>query len=284
MSFSSRNMDIRHQGFYCEKNYSYIDLFLTHLCHNHHDSILYGPAKQLPDDCVATKYYSILLLFIHKPHGDPVHYPLNDDSSDTDANSDIDYLYPEQPPVWTRIYGTSQWTSSLAGVTIRNLYFDIIENEIHLWSPFPLEEKYWLVSWCFKHNLSSAAIIEVFGNPMMATVTNIASSHTLSKSLNEMSYTMCIDFWKSDTVCYSDLANSNIILQNDHSCFFNCNLVESVEYFIHQHLFWDHMLHASIKQFNEAEVHIYSVVKWTVVEFSHHDNDFDHLNSSGGRL
>jgi hypothetical protein len=211
MSFSSHIMDIGHQGSYCEKKHSYFDIFLTHLWYNHHDSILYGAAKQLLDNCVAIKYHSILLVFIDEPHGHSVHYPFNDNSSDTDANSDFDYFNAEQPPVSTRMYGNSQWNSSLAGMTIRNWYFDIFDNEIHLWSPFPCEKKHWFVSRCYKYNLSIAAIMKDFGYPMMATVTNFASSHPWFKSLNQMSFTICIDLWKSDTVCYNDLTNPNII-------------------------------------------------------------------------
>jgi len=81
----------------------------------------------------------------------------------------------------------------IAGKPISNEYFDIFDDEIDLYSPFSCEEEYQLVNCCIKHKLSRAAINEHFKNPMMATISNFTSSHTLFKRLNEMSYAMGID-------------------------------------------------------------------------------------------
>ena len=115
----------------------------------------------------------------------------------------------------TRICGTPHLDNRLAGKPISNEYFDVFDDEIDLWSPFSCEEEYRLVHWCVKHNLSRAAINELFRNPTMATVSNFTSSHTLFKRLNEMSYAMGIDSWKSGKVCYNRLADPNNLHDDD---------------------------------------------------------------------
>ena len=254
-------MDIRQQCSYCSKTYSYIGAYITHLRRNHKERIVYASAQQLPDDGFAIKHDSIQLPFVHEPHRDAFLHLSDDDSSDTEANNENACVDPEQPPAQTRIYGTPHFDNHLAGKPIGNEYFDIFDNEIDLWSLFSYEEEYQLVHWCVKHNLSRAAIDELFRNPTMATVSNFTSSHTLFKRLNEMSYTMGIDSWKSGKVWYNHLADPRNLRDDGYTGFFYCNSVECIEFLMQQPAFREHMSYAPAKEFNEAEERIYSEVK-----------------------
>ena len=108
---------------------------------------------------------------------------------------------PEQPPVGISIYGTPHLDNRLASKPISNKYLAIFDDEIDLWSLFPCTEEYRLAHWGIKHNMSRAAITKLFRNHMMVTVSNFTLSHNLFKRLNEMSYTMGTDLWKSGKVC-----------------------------------------------------------------------------------
>jgi hypothetical protein len=135
----------------------------------------------------------------------------------------------EQPPVLTCIYGTPHLDNRLAGKPISNQYFVVFNVEIDLWSPFSCEEEYRLAHWYIKHNMSRAAINELFRNRTMATVSNFTSSHTLFKRLKEMSYIMGIDSWKSGTVCNNCLADPVNLRDDDYTRIFYCNAVECIE-------------------------------------------------------
>ena len=178
-------MDIRQQYLDCTKTYSYIGAYITHLCRDHTEWIVYVSAEQLPDNGSAIEYDTILLPFIPEPHRDPSLHPSNNDSSNTEADSENACIDPEQPPVCTRICGTPHLDNRLAGKPIGNKYFDILDYVIELWSLFSCEEKYRLAHWCVQHNLSRAAINKLFRNPTMATVSNFTLSHTLFKRLNK---------------------------------------------------------------------------------------------------
>jgi hypothetical protein len=234
-------MDLCQQCLYCSKTYSYIGAYITHLCRDHKERIVYISAEQLPDDGFAIEHDSILLAFIHELHHNPFLHPSDDDSSDTQADSENAYIDPEQPPVRTGICGTALWDNHLAGERISNEYFDVFPNEIDLWSPFSCEEEYRLAHWWVKHNLSRAAINELFRISTMATVSNFTSSHTLFKRLNEMSYAIGIDYWQSGKVCYNRLANPNNLRDDDYPLFFYRNPVECIEFLMPQPTFREHI-------------------------------------------
>jgi len=73
-----------------------------------------------------------------------------------------------------------------------NKYFDFFHDETYLWWLSSCEEEYWSVHWCIKHNLSWAAIDNVFRNCMTATMSNFTVSHSWCKRLNE-----CPALWAS---------------------------------------------------------------------------------------
>jgi len=125
-------MDIRQQCLYCSKTYSSIGAYLTHLRRDHKESIICISAKPLPDDGFAIEHDSFQLPFVHEPHHDPIHHPSDTGSSNTEADSEKACIDPEQPPVRTRIYGTSPLDNRQAGKRISDEYFDIFKDEIDL--------------------------------------------------------------------------------------------------------------------------------------------------------
>jgi hypothetical protein len=218
-------MDPRQQCLYCWKRYSHISAYITHLRRDHKEMIVYVSPEPLPADGFAIQHNSILLPFVHEPHHDPFLHPSDNDSSDTAADSENACIDPEQPPVRTGIGGTPHLDNRLAGKPVSIQYFNVFDDEIDLWSPCSCEEEYRLVHWCVKHNLSRAAINELFRNPTMATVTNFTCSHTLFKRLNEMSYAMGIDSWKSGKMYYNCSADPNNLRDDDYRSFFYHNPV-----------------------------------------------------------
>jgi len=134
-------------------------------------------------------------------------------------------IIPEQPPVRTSIYSTPHLDNRLAGKPNSNEYFNIFDDEIGVWSPFSCQEEHRLAHWCVKHNFSTTAINERFRSSTMETISNLTSSHTLLKRLNEMSFAIGNDFWKSSKVCYNHLADPNNICDNDYTRFFHRNPV-----------------------------------------------------------
>ena len=179
----------------------------------------------------------------------------------SEAHSENAFIDSEQPPFRTCIYGTPHLDNSLAGKPLSNKYVNIFNDEIDLWSPCSCEEVYWSAHWCIKHNLSWATINERFRNPTIATVRILTSSYTWFKRLNEMSYAIGIDCWKSGKVCYNCLAVPNNLHDDDYPCFFGSNPVECIEFLMQHPAFGDHMSYASAKEFNDAEKGINSEVK-----------------------
>jgi len=135
-------MDVCQQRLYCSKTYSYIGADITHLCGNHSESIIYISAKQLPDDGFMIEHDRLQLPFLHESHCDSFLHPSDDGSSNTEANTNDAYIDPQQPPVWTCIYGTPHKDNHLASRLLRNEYFDNLSDEDNLWSPFSCEEEY----------------------------------------------------------------------------------------------------------------------------------------------
>jgi len=168
---------------------------------------------------------------------------------------------PEQPPARTPICGASHLDNLLAGKPSSNEYFDIFDDEIDLYTPFSCVEEYRLAHRWVKHNLSRAAINELFRNPMMATISNFTLSHTLFKRLNKTSYAMGIESWKFGTVCYNRLADPNYLRGNDYARFVYRSPVEYVEFRMPQPAFREHMSYGPATEFNDAEKRIYSEVK-----------------------
>jgi len=100
-------MNLCQQCLYYSQTYSYSSAYIAHLCLENKDRIVYVSADKLPDDCVAIKQNSILLLFGHEQHWDTFLHPSEDDSSDTEADSKNECISPEQSPVWTCIDGAA---------------------------------------------------------------------------------------------------------------------------------------------------------------------------------
>jgi hypothetical protein len=92
----------------------------------------------------------------------------------------------------------------------------------------------------------------------MATVSNFTSSHSLFKRLNEMSYAMGTNSWKSGTVCYNCLVNPTNLRDDDYTRFFYCTPVECIEFLMQQPAFREHMSYAPSKEFNDGEELIYA--------------------------
>jgi len=241
--------------------YFHIGAYITHLHRDHKERIVYISAEQLPDNGFAIEHDSILLPFVHEPHHVPFLHPYDEDFSNTEADRENACIDPEQPAVRTHIYSTPRLDNRLAGKPISNNYFDIWDDGIDLWSPFSCEQEYRLAHWYVKHNVSRAAVNELFRNPTMATVSNFTSSHTIINQLNEISYTMGIDSWKSSTVCYKCLADPNNLPDDDYTVLFSCNPGECIEFLMKQPAFREHMPYAPAKEFDDAEERIYSEVK-----------------------
>jgi hypothetical protein len=108
--------------------------------------------------------------------------------------------------------------------------------------------------------MSRAVFKELFGNPTMATINNLTSSHTSFKWLIAKSYAMGISFWKSVTACYNRLADPNNLRHNDYTHFLYRNPVECIEFVMQQPAFRQHQLYGPAKQFNDAEERLYSEV------------------------
>ena len=137
---------------------------------------------------------------------------------------------PEQLPVRTCIYGTPPFDNHLARRPISNEYFDIGDDEVELWSQFSCEEEHRLAHWCIKHNLSRAAIKEVFRNSTMAIISNFTLYNTLFKMLNKTCYAMGIDSWISVRGYYNRMADRNNLCNDDYTLFFYPNPVECIEF------------------------------------------------------
>jgi hypothetical protein len=148
--------------------------------------------------------------------------------------------------------GSADLDNQLARKAISNEYFDMFEDAIVLGSQFSCEEEYCLAHWCVKLNLSRAALNELFKKSMMPIVRNFVSSHPLIQRLNEMSYPMSIDCWKSCNVCYNHVADPSNICDHDYTRFVYPNPVEYIEFLMQQPVLRDHMSYAPATRFNDA--------------------------------
>jgi hypothetical protein len=198
-------------------------------------------------------YDRIIRSLVDEPHRHPFLQPFGKDSTDPEADSENACIDQEQPPVWTRIDGTPHLNNHLVGKLISNMYLNIVDDEIDLWLPYSCEAEYQLPYWCVKYNLSRAAINKHFRNPMMTTISNFTSSLTVFKRLDEMSYVMDIDSWRSGKLCYNRFADPNNLRDNDYTRFFYPNPMECNYFLMQQPVFRDHMTYAPAEEFNDAE-------------------------------
>jgi len=241
--------------------YIYVGTFIPHHCWDHSEMIVCVLAEQLLDDGFVIKHNSIPLPFVHILHRNSFLHPPDLDPCDAKADTDIACLHPEEPSVRTHPYGTPRSYNRLTVKTIRNKYFDILEDEIDLWSPLFYEKKYRLEHWCVKHNLSPVASKKLCRDPTMATVNNTTLFHCVFKRLDEMFYAMGIDYCKSGNAYYNTLADPNILCDDEFTPFFYRNPVECIEFLIHWPAFRKYIKYALEMKFNEANEHIDSEVK-----------------------
>ena len=226
--------------------------YITHLYCEHKERILYVSAEQMPDDGFAIKQDSILMRLVDETHHDPFPQLANNHASDTEANTKNAFIDPEQPPVRTLISATPHWENQLTGKTIGNQYFNILDDDPDLWSPFSCEEEYWLAHQCVEHILRGAVIYGHFGNCMMPTVRISTLSHTGIKRVTEISQAMGIDSSTSAKVCYNCLANPNNVCNYHYTYFFYRNPAEWVEFLMQQLAFRYPMSYAPATEFNDA--------------------------------
>lgn len=227
-------MNLRQQCLDCLMTYPYICTYITFLCYNHKERILYLSAEQLPDDGFAIGHDSILSLFVYKPHCNMYLHPSIDESSNTEADGKNASFNPAWPPVWPRIEDTQHVDHLLTCQPTSNEYFNIFDNEIDLCSPLSCQQQYQLAHWCIKYNMYRAAINELFRNPTIATVSNITSSHTVFKWLSEMYYALRMNLQQSGKVWHNCLADPNNLHRNDYRHSFYYYPVECTEFVMQQ--------------------------------------------------
>jgi len=76
-----------------------------------------------------------------------------------------------------------------------------------------------------------------------------------------MSYAMGIDSQKSGNLSYNPFNDPKNLRNNDYSRCFYRNPVEWIEHLMKQPALREHMSYALVKEFDDAEKHIYSEVK-----------------------
>jgi hypothetical protein len=76
--------------------------------------------------------------------------------------------------------------------------------------------------------------------------------------LNEMSYVMGIDSWKSSLPGYNNLPQPKNLREDHCICFAYYCLVKCIESLMQRPAFCEYMSYAPAKEFNNAEKHIYS--------------------------
>jgi len=76
-----------------------------------------------------------------------------------------------------------------------------------------------------------------------------------------MFYAMGIDSCKSGTVGKNHFVDPNNFRDNNCTHFFHHYPVESIDFFMQQSAFREHMSYAPAKEFTDTEEHIYSEVK-----------------------
>jgi hypothetical protein len=146
--------------------------YITHILRDHSDTIVYVLHRERPDDGFATERDSILLPFVHEAYCELCAHTTKDHSSYIEANSEYVSVDQEKPPVQTWVCCTLPMHHRLTRQPISNECLDMLDNDVDLWSMSFCKEEYWLAHWCVKHNLSRAAINELFQNPRMVTVSN----------------------------------------------------------------------------------------------------------------
>jgi len=88
-------MDIRQQCLYGSKRYSYIDAYITPLCRDYKERIVYRSADQLAGEGSAIDHDIFLVGFVYEPHWEHFLHSSDDDSSDRAGYSKNVYMDPE---------------------------------------------------------------------------------------------------------------------------------------------------------------------------------------------
>jgi len=83
--------------------YSHVGAYISYLCCNHKDRIVYLSVEKQPGDGFAIEHDCIQLPFVHELHCYADLHLSEDDSSNTDADTKNVCIDPEQPPVGTCI-------------------------------------------------------------------------------------------------------------------------------------------------------------------------------------
>jgi hypothetical protein len=90
--------------------------------------------------------------------------------------------------------------------------------------------------------------------------TNFTSAYTLYTKIDEMTYALGIDSWKSGKVSYAGLVNSEALRDDGKTRVFYRDPVNCIEFLLQQSAFKEHMVYAPIKDYNELGERVYSEV------------------------
>jgi len=108
-----------------------------------------------------------------------------------------------------------------------------------------------------KHKKSRAAMIKLFRNPTMATVSSFTYSYSLFNMLHETIYVIHINSLKSITLCHTRLANPNNLHDNDYTCFFYPNDAAWIDFLLPQPPFWEQISCSPAMEYHYANESIY---------------------------
>jgi len=121
----------------------------------------------------------------------------------------------------------------------------------------------------------------------MVTISNFTLLLTLFKRVNEISYAMVIDSWKSGILCYNCFANANNLYDDNYTRFISQDRIQSIVLVMQKSVFAKHMPYAPGKeiQWSGGTYLVSGEIKrllvespGMLVELHHKYDDFDLFN------
>jgi hypothetical protein len=216
------------------------------------------PLEQIPDEEYTITADNDILRpdYLSLCPDDPFQFS-DDDSTSTDDNNGNGYTDPLQPTFKSNGLQLMTLDSCEAGKAIDD-DFDILDDKIDQWAPFPCEQEYRLAHWCVKYKLSRVAIDELM--KLQGVNMNFTSAYTLYNKIDEMTYALGIYLWKSGKVSYASPVDSEALWNDGKTPVYYRDPVDCIEFLFQQSAFKEHMVYAPIKDYNELGERVYSEV------------------------
>lgn len=254
---------------FCARTYCYAGAYFTHLRDKHGERVQYVPRELLPNEGYLFANDHILLPNTSRPTVLP---PDSEDENEGNCGDNEeectdnwngrrneDYAMPDAmpSPVTSR---TETPTEREPGKVVEG-NFDLPDAgnaQQNDWAPFGNEKEFRFAEWVVKHRISKTAVDELLKSPAFAGNHTFTSAYSLFKKIDNMSYELGMQTWKTGKVSFNRSDGGNRFSDAPFTSFYYRNPVTCIEFLLRQSAFKEHMTYAPVREYNDENERVYS--------------------------